>query len=237
MAFPLVEPANAIDAVTLFRNTIVAAGYTPASGMSMQGALYATVANLMENFSWQIGAGTVSAPSIYVFADTDTGFYFTTNAVRVTAGGVQAAHFLTATTGVNYFTFTPTAASANPSLAAAGADTNISLALAGKGTGGVIVGSGTPVAGIRMLALTLTPAALAASTAVVQTFTATGITTSDFVVGVQKAAAQAGLVIGGAYYSAADKICIHFGNCTASAITPTSGEVYKVFAAAIGTDD
>ena len=87
--------------------------------------------------SIEFGDGTVSAPSIAPASNAASGIYFTTNAVNVSANGVRAAIFNTATTGVNYLSVTPSAATFPVLLAPAGADTNISLGLAGKGTGTV----------------------------------------------------------------------------------------------------
>ncbi len=89
--------------------------------------------------------GTVSAPSIANTTNHGSGVYFTTNAVNVTANGVRAMSFATATTGVNYLVATPAAASGDVAITAAGSDTDIGLILTGKGGDPVSLG-GTTVA-------------------------------------------------------------------------------------------
>jgi hypothetical protein len=82
---------------------------------------------------------------------------------------------------------------------------------------------------VGQFALTLSPVAVAGTTAAEQTFAATGIglIVGDVVL-VQKPTSQAGLVIGGSRVSAADTLAINFGNCTGATITPTASEVYTV---------
>ena len=92
-------------------------------------------------------AGTVSAPGLYVTGDTNTGFYqATADTLSATAGGVEAARFNTAASGVNYLTVTPSATTAAVQLATAGTDSNINLAIIPKGTGRVGIGTATPIA-------------------------------------------------------------------------------------------
>jgi hypothetical protein len=78
--------------------------------------------------------------------------------------------------------------------------------------------------------VTLSPAAVANATSAEQTFTMTGLLTTDYVA-VMKPTAQAGLGIVGARVSAADVLAITFMNATAATITPTASQVYQVFVA------
>jgi hypothetical protein len=82
---------------------------------------------------------------------------------------------------------------------------------------------------IGVFSITLTPAALGATTNGEQTFAATGIglLTSDLVV-VQKPSTNAGILIGGSRVSAADTLAINFANISGGTLTPTAAEVYKV---------
>lgn len=75
--------------------------------------------------------------------------------------------------------------------------------------------------------VTLSPAAVANATSAEQTFTMTGLLTTDYVY-VNKPTAQAGLGIVGARVSAANVLAITFGNLTAATITPTASESYLV---------
>lgn len=83
--------------------------------------------------------------------------------------------------------------------------------------------------GIRLYTAALTPSLVGANTTAEQTFTVTGLTTSD-VVAVNKPTAQAGLGIVGARVSATNTLAITFSNNTGSGITPTAAETYKVLA-------
>jgi len=85
---------------------------------------------------------------------------------------------------------------------------------------------------IASLQVTLSPASVANATSAEQTFTMTGLLTTDFVY-VNKPTAQAGLGIVGARVSAADTLALTFGNFTAATITPTASQVYTVFVARI----
>jgi hypothetical protein len=78
-----------------------------------------------------------------------------------------------------------------------------------------------------VISVTLSPAAVSANTSAEQTFTINGLQAGDHVA-VNKPTAQAGLGIVGCRVSAADTLAITFGNFTASPITPTANEVYKV---------
>lgn len=75
---------------------------------------------------------------------------------------------------------------------------------------------------------TLTPSAVTAAATAEQTFTVTGLKTTDSVV-VTKPAAQAVIGIAGARVSAADTLAITFINPTATTQTATATEVYQIF--------
>ena len=78
-----------------------------------------------------------------------------------------------------------------------------------------------------VISVTLTPAAIVLNTTAEQTFTVNGLLAGD-VVCVNKPTAQAGLGIVGCRVSAANTLGITFSNNTASSITPTAAQVYKV---------
>ena len=78
-----------------------------------------------------------------------------------------------------------------------------------------------------VISVTLSPSAVSANTSAEQTFTVNGLQVGDHVV-VSKPSAQAGLGVVGFRVSAANTLAITFGNFTASPITPTANEVYKV---------
>jgi len=82
---------------------------------------------------------------------------------------------------------------------------------------------------VGIFSVNLTPAVVGTGGSAEQTFASTGIglLTTDVVL-VQKAAAQAGLAIGGSRVSATDTLAITYTNGTAVSITPTANEVYKV---------
>ncbi len=88
---------------------------------------------------------------------------------------------------------------------------------------------GQPMGEVVNLFPTLSPSAVAANTTAEQTFTVTGLKTSDFVLSVSKPSAQAGLGIGNARVSAANTLALTFSNNTGSPITPTPSEVYDLF--------
>ncbi len=97
--------------------------------------------------------------------------------------------------------------------------------LAGPNTfaGTTTLGSaGTPITRINVFSLTLTPASVAAATAPEQTFTVTGLATTDKVF-VNGPAPTAGVTIGGVRVSAANTLAIQFVNPTAGAVVPASG--------------
>lgn len=78
-----------------------------------------------------------------------------------------------------------------------------------------------------VLNVTLSPAAVANATSAEQTFTVTGLLTTDYVY-VNKPTAQAGLGIVGARVSATGVLALTFMNATSATITPTASEVYTV---------
>lgn len=231
MAFPASSHADQQAAINDLLNRLTDAGYTAIdSDLGEKGVVISALANMLDQFP--AGDGTVSAPSISNAGDSNTGIFFSAaDTVDVAAGGVRALQLVTATTGVNYLKVTPAAAGADPALAAAGADTDIDVQLSGKGVGGIIIGGGTALTGVRKVASTLTPSAIAANTAIEQTFTTfSGLTTADTVCFVEKPTAQGGLGIVGVRVVAADNVGITFANVTGSAITPTAGQIYKVVA-------
>ena len=73
------------------------------------------------------------------------------------------------------------------------------------------------------------PASCNALTSAEQTFTVTGLTTADKVIVNIPASMTAGIGLVGARVSAADTLALLFMNCTAGALTPTSG-TYTVVA-------
>ena len=75
--------------------------------------------------------------------------------------------------------------------------------------------------------VTLSPASVANATSAEQTFTMTGLLTTDYVY-VNKPTAQAGIGIVGARVSAADVLAITFMNSTSATVTPTASQSYKV---------
>jgi hypothetical protein len=83
------------------------------------------------------------------------------------------------------------------------------------------------IAQVKRYDVTLSPVLVAANTTAEQTFTVTGLKTTSLVV-INKPTAQAGLGIVGVRVSAADTLAITFSNNTASGITPTASQVYKV---------
>lgn len=78
-----------------------------------------------------------------------------------------------------------------------------------------------------VISVTLSPALIVLNTTAEQTFTVNGLLAGD-VVSVNKPTAQAGLGIVGCRVSAANTLGITFSNNTASSITPTAAQVYKV---------
>ena len=83
------------------------------------------------------------------------------------------------------------------------------------------------IAGNWILSVTLSPAALHATTTSEQTFTVQGLNVGDFV-DVSKPTSQAGLALGNARVSAANTLAITFTNLSTGTLTPTASEVYMV---------
>lgn len=92
------------------------------------------------------------------------------------------------------------------------------------------VGAGTTITKVVVYTPTLSPVAVAADTTAEQTFTVTGLTTSDTICSFNKPTAQAGLGVVGMRVSAADTLAITYSNNTAGSITPTASEVYRIVA-------
>lgn len=86
----------------------------------------------------------------------------------------------------------------------------------------------TPVTQIRVYTATIDPASVAAATSAEQTFTVTGLATTDKVI-VSKPTATAGVGIVNARVSAANTLALTFMNATAGAIDPAS-ESYTIMA-------
>jgi hypothetical protein len=80
------------------------------------------------------GSGIVTSTGLSFKDDTNTGLYNTADVVHVAAGGVEAARFSTAASGVNYLEITPAATGSNPQIAAAGTDSAIGLDIHSKST-------------------------------------------------------------------------------------------------------
>lgn len=87
---------------------------------------------------------------------------------------------------------------------------------------GIIGGN---VASLGVVAVTLSPALVAANTTAEQTFTVPGVAVGDYVY-INKPTAQAGLGIVGCRVSAANTVGITFSNNTAGGITPTASQEY-----------
>ncbi|CAB4141039.1 hypothetical protein UFOVP413_14 [uncultured Caudovirales phage] len=73
-----------------------------------------------------------------------------------------------------------------------------------------------------------TLSAVGAATVAEQNVTIAGLTTKDVVLRVEKPTHQAGLSCSGGRVASADTLAIQFSNPTASGITPTASEVYRV---------
>lgn len=92
------------------------------------------------------------------------------------------------------------------------------------------VGGGTPITGIAVYAPTLTPTQIAAAIgAVEQTFTVTGITTSDKIFVSAPAGLTALCPLVGFRVSATNQIALTFTNLAIALCTPTSG-AYAILA-------
>ncbi|MDP2218544.1 MAG: hypothetical protein Q8J68_14800 [Methanolobus sp.] len=90
------------------------------------------------------------------------------------------------------------------------------------------LGEGTVITKIVVYASTIDPASVAANTTAEQTFTVTGLATTDKLI-INKPTNTAGLGIVNVRASAANTVAITFGNFTAGAIDAAS-EVYAVIA-------
>lgn len=100
---------------------------------------------------------------------------------------------------------------------------------AGAAGSGLTVGpSGTRLTQARMYSASLTPSSVSANSTSEQTFTVTGLATSDKVV-LNGPAPTAGVVPVHARVSAADTLKVIFANVTAGSLTPASG-TYLVLA-------
>jgi len=108
------------------------------------------------------------------------------------------------------------------------ADTNFSgLAASDNLTIGA-TGTATPITQIRVYSQTITPASVAAATVAEQTFTVTGLATTDKVM-VNPAATGNATGIAGARVSAANTLAVAFVNPTAGALVPGAG-TYNIIA-------
>lgn len=88
---------------------------------------------------------------------------------------------------------------------------------------GITVGSnGTPILGIQVFTVTLTPSSVAATTTAEQTFTVNGLLTNHKVI-VNGPTPTAGTGIVNARVSAANTLALTFINTTAAAATPAAG--------------
>ena len=74
---------------------------------------------------------------------------------------------------------------------------------------------------VSFITATCNPTAVGAANTSEQTFTVTGVSTTDYVMAV-KPTHTAGLIIGNTRVSAADTVAITFGNLTAGSIDPPS---------------
>jgi hypothetical protein len=98
------------------------------------------------------------------------------------------------------------------------------------GAASVNIGSGTTITKSVVYTPVLSPAAVAANSSAVQTFTVNGLTTADIVTVNPVAALPAGLVVASCWVSAADTLAINFGNLTAGSLTPTASSTYRILA-------
>lgn len=89
-------------------------------------------------------------------------------------------------------------------------------------------GSGVWKDKIKTYQATLTPTSVSNHTTAEQTFTFTGVEAADFVLGVSKPTAQAGLGIVGQRITATNTVGITFVNSTTTPITPTATEIYTI---------
>jgi hypothetical protein len=93
------------------------------------------------------------------------------------------------------------------------------------------IGGGTTITKLVVYQPSLSPSSVGANTTAEQTFTVNGLLlASDTILTVSKPTAQAGLAIGGWRVSADNTLAITFVNDTASPITPTATQTYRVVA-------
>lgn len=87
----------------------------------------------------------------------------------------------------------------------------------------LIIGASTdtPVTKVKVYSQTITPASVAAATVAEQTFTVTGLSTSDKVF-VNAGAIVNSVGIGNVRVSAANTLAVQFVNPTAGSLTPTA---------------
>jgi hypothetical protein len=83
------------------------------------------------------------------------------------------------------------------------------------------------IKGNWVLAVTLSPAALGATTSGEQTFTVPGVQLGDFI-DISKPSVQAGLSLGNVRASALNTIAVEFVNTSNGTLTPTASEIYNV---------
>lgn len=89
-------------------------------------------------------------------------------------------------------------------------------------------GSGSFTVKFVTYSLALSPVAVAANTTAEQALTVAGIGATDLILSIIKPTAQAGLGIVGYGVTGANTIGVTFSNNTASPITPTAAETYKI---------
>jgi hypothetical protein len=89
--------------------------------------------------------------------------------------------------------------------------------------------SGTSLSSYKRFAVVISPGAVSANTCAVQTFTVTGVTTSDLLVavGITNGSYNAGLSVTPGGNGTANTGYVNFCNNTASPITPTAGLTYE----------
>jgi len=84
------------------------------------------------------------------------------------------------------------------------------------------IASGTAITGMKVYTPTITPAAVTANLSNTQTFTVTGLATTDTVV-INPVATGNATMVGGAKVSATDTLQVGFTNPTAGDLTPAAG--------------
>ena len=121
-------------------------------------------------------------------------------------------------------------------IAATGSITDVIATTAEIGTvtptianvGTLTLGTTTPLLGLTVANITISPTAVAANTGGEQTFALANVGTADIILAVNKPTVQAGLVLGGSRVSGAGSIGINFANTSTAAVTPTAGQIYSV---------